>query len=294
MSDFNLKFQIYDYKSYIKELEKDIYDCSSTFYPGKATIIESTLMSNLLKLSKRRCFMCGHTLEINNFKNVYFEREHLINKKINNSINEGLLRCRYNIVPICKICNLSKIKVNISDELALELKKLEEQCQKHRDNMIEIKQLKKQLKLTRINDERRSDLSYRCIRLESEIQKCKFYDCMNMFKIENFDFNLSSYNYKSEGESVQFDFLAKTFYGDLNYINQFGLNDRTDILFDDIFKLLYNTKTSLDVDPVSYVKIFSKSTLDDELIDWLDDSKILNDSSKRENLIEVMTLFENL
>jgi len=254
MNDFFLNFEIYDYIEYINVLNK--YKCYNNFYDNKKSQVSNSFINDLLQISKNRCFICGFSLEANTEIGIYAEREHLINKTIDGEKNKALNKCKKNIVPICRICNGKKITVKMSDDLKKKLKKLEYEC--------------------------------------NEEEECSFDSCFVDFKKENFDFNLSAKNYKKSQGKIYFDFISQVFYGNEKYINQFDLNYRTNIIFNEIFKTLYNVIFTNYPNLKNYIKLFSKSTLDDELIDWLDNCGILNFSHKRDNLIETIVLLENL
>lgn len=76
------------------------------------------LFKDLLKVSSNRCFYCGENLSSNTTMKVYFEREHIIDKKLNKVIDDTnpkyntLLKCRKNLIPICKNCNSYKYLYN--------------------------------------------------------------------------------------------------------------------------------------------------------------------------------------
>lgn len=252
MNNFVLILDIYDYYDYIAVLRQ--YNCSNNFYDNKKSKISNKFISDLLKISKKRCFMCGTSLEANTEIGIYAEREHLINKRIDNKKNVALNKCKKNIVPICRVCNGKKTIINTSNKLKNDLKALEVNC--------------------------------------DEKENCTFNICMINFKNENFDFNASSKNY-NKSQKISFNFIVKVFFGNDKYINQFDLNYRTYTIFDEIFKVLYNCTFTGYPSLVNHIKSFSKSSLDDEIIEWFNNTEILN-NYKKDNLIETITLLENL
>lgn len=110
MVDF--KIDIFDVEEYKKILEET--QCFSTnkrnlFYNDNQKSIY--FFKKLLKLTHNCCFYCGEKLNSNNIKGIYFEKEHIIDKKIFSEKEEEyrtLLHCKKNLIPICKNCNSIK------------------------------------------------------------------------------------------------------------------------------------------------------------------------------------------
>ncbi|MDP0506049.1 MAG: hypothetical protein Q7K47_02355 [Fusobacterium sp. JB019] len=256
MTNFNLTLNIYDYSKYLNVLKN--YSCNFDYYPSNPTQKANSFIKDLLNLSNNRCYICGHNLESNHSNGIYFEKEHLINKTIENKINPILKRCKKNIVPICKICNSQKITVHMSPQLKKQLITLNDLCKKNdKDNFFE--------------------------------------ECFEIFKNENFDFRNSSNN--NLLKKIQFNFLLKTFYGDYRYINQFDFNSRTKNIFNDIIKLTYNMTFNFNnnLELKNHILMFSKSAIEDDFIEWLFNKKIITNNcnpKKINNLLETMTLLE--
>lgn len=126
---------------------------------------------------------------------------------------------------------------------------------------------------------------------------CSFEDSLTYFKDENFDYNLSSRNYRHY-PTIEFDLLFKVFIGDSKYIEKFDLNSRVDIIFTNIFKSMYKTNFLKCSSLKNHIKQFSESSLDDEFLEYLENCGILKCSKgevqKRDELIEMITLLEVL
>ncbi|MGL5964895.1 MAG: hypothetical protein ACRCZ2_10970 [Fusobacteriaceae bacterium] len=259
-----IPFYIYDYNKYHQIISSDNHSCyTESFkqkdYFAKGTQQSDKYMKELLELSKNRCYICGFSLETNHTNGIYFEREHIINQSIT---KETTRKCKKNIIPICRICNGKKTKVNSSLSLKFDLIKLNLDC-----------------------------------KMSTRFMDCSFEEALIEFKSENFDYNLSSKGYKQDAK-IEFDILFKTFIGDTEYIEKFDLNSRTDIIFNNIFKVLYNTNFNGYINLKEYISRFSESSLDDEFLNFLEKCNLLecniSEGNKRDELIEVISLLESL
>ena len=65
---------------------------------------------------------------LNNEKEIYYEKEHIINKKYDNYKNLILNKCKFNLIPVCKTCNSKKLSISMSDEFKENLNDLEIHC----------------------------------------------------------------------------------------------------------------------------------------------------------------------
>lgn len=89
------------------------------------------LFDKLLIASDNRCMYCGKNLysigaqmkELN-LEDIFFNREHTVNKTQNGITYENLKHCKFNLAVSCQTCNNAKSKIiNVDKEL---LEKLEE------------------------------------------------------------------------------------------------------------------------------------------------------------------------
>lgn len=259
-----IPFYIYDYNQYQEITSSNRHSCYTTNFKQKDYFAKGTrqsdiYMKELLELSKNRCYICGFSLETNHTNGIYFEREHIINQSIT---KETTKKCKKNIIPICRICNGKKTQVNSSSSLEFDLNRVNIDC-----------------------------------KMSTRFMECSFEEALIEFKNENFDYNLSSRYYK-ENASIEFDFLFKFFIGDTEYIEKFDLNSRTDIIFNNIFKVLYNTDFRGYTSLKEHISSFSESSLDDQFLNFLEEHNLLECSSderdKRDELIEIITLLEVL
>lgn len=122
------KIQLFDKEEYTKILNS--FECFSKtnkrnlYYNNNNN--SNDFFKKLLKLSNNHCFYCGEKLDSNNIRGIYFEKEHIIDKKIfleDDLQYKTLLHCKKNLIPICKNCNSLKsfkekvkIKENIPQE----------------------------------------------------------------------------------------------------------------------------------------------------------------------------------
>ncbi|MGL5779273.1 hypothetical protein [Cetobacterium sp.] len=256
---------IYDYDKYQEIVKSNRHSCYTTSfnqkdYFAKGTQQSDRYMKELLEISKNRCYMCGFSLETNHSNGIYFEREHIINQSIT---KDRVKKCKKNIIPICRICNSKKTKVNSSQLLEADLNLLNINCKWAATNHFD----------------------------------CTYEDTLLQFKNENFDYSLSSKNYKNY-PNIEFDILFKIFIGNSEYIEKFHLNSRTNIIFDNIFKVLYETNFSNYENLKKYITEFSQSSLDDEFLNYLESCNLLecdnDEMEKRDELIELITLLEVL
>lgn len=89
------------------------------------------LFEKLLSSSNKRCMYCGRNLylmgtEMKGLKleEVFFNREHTVNKKQDGIEYENLKHCKFNLAVACPICNNTKSKIiNVEKKL---LEKLQE------------------------------------------------------------------------------------------------------------------------------------------------------------------------
>ncbi len=80
----------------------------SFYYDNNKSV---SFFKKLLILSNNHCFYCGEKLNSNNIKGIYFEKEHIIDKKIFSESDEEydtLFHCKKNLIPVCKNCNSIK------------------------------------------------------------------------------------------------------------------------------------------------------------------------------------------
>lgn len=119
-----IRYKEYNYTSIINNSSGT---CSNNYYNG---IQSRDFFSELLEESNYHCYYCGQSLKTNNNDGIYFEKEHIINKKQNNKINKALNKCKYNLIPICKTCNSKKLYIDVSNKFFIEMKSLEINCQK--------------------------------------------------------------------------------------------------------------------------------------------------------------------
>lgn len=232
-------------------------------YFSKESIQSNKFIVELLKISKNRCYICGMTFETNHTKGIYFEREHIINQSITQKSTQ---KCKKNIIPICRICNSKKTHVE-------------------KDSVLE---------------ENLQRLHTSCIEEGIDSNDCDYDRAFKIFRNQNFDFRICARGF-SEEDKVVFDIISKTFVGSEiseKYIEKFDLNNRNEIIFLNIFKILYRTNFSGYPSLKDHLFQFSMSSLDDEFINYLDEIDILNcnigESLKRDNLIELITLMENI
>lgn len=108
--DFELK--IFDKEEYLNLInETKCFSKTSKIHYYNDNNTAFKFYKKLLKLSNNHCFYCGEKLYSNNLKSIYFEREHIIDKKIfpdNSKEFKTLLHCKKNLIPICKNCNSIK------------------------------------------------------------------------------------------------------------------------------------------------------------------------------------------
>lgn len=268
-------FPYSDYKIYIENYKST---CHTDHYDGKGN---KEFFKGMLNLSQYRCFYCGESLITNSISSLYYEREHIINKKYYGrneketkaDENKSLNKCKWNLIPICKTCNSLKKHIITSNELVDELNDLE--------------------KLKQCSGKRKEACT-------------EFSNCFDNFKSENFDpFHLC----------VEFDILHKV-YLDVDatlivtkngfeprkngeaYISQFKLNNRTKTLFLNVFNNLYDMTFNFPNGGfIKYLKRFSSNLLEDELVDYLANINLINDygtvnTPKLNNLIETIVLLE--
>lgn len=256
-----LKMINFPYSSYINYITNYKSTCKSNHYDGAES---ENFFKGMLYLSQYRCFYCGQSLITNASCNLYFEREHIINKKyygrnkkeIKSDENKALNKCKYNLIPICKSCNSLKKHIITSMIFVERLNNLE--TLKH------------------------------CTNKNSTICT-EFTYCLDNFKDENFN---------PFSEEVELDILHKIYIGDENYITQFQLNKRTKTLFFNLFNLLYEMNFDFfNGGFIKYLKSISNNSLEDKLIDYLCEIGIISDfkiidSKKLNNLIETIVLLE--
>lgn len=108
---FNLK--IFNKEIYNKTLDKT--KCSDEkekkIYYYNSNKSSKDFFKLLLKLSDNHCFYCGEKLISNNKNRLYFEREHIVDKKIfkeKTAEYELITHCKKNLIPVCKTCNSIK------------------------------------------------------------------------------------------------------------------------------------------------------------------------------------------
>lgn len=111
------------YENYLKN--SWINKCNSNFYKG---IESDKFFMDLLEISDYSCYYCGQYLFSNNEKEIYYEKEHIINKKYDNYKNLILNKCKFNLIPVCKTCNSKKLSISMSDEFKENLNDLEIHC----------------------------------------------------------------------------------------------------------------------------------------------------------------------
>lgn len=258
-----MKIQLinYDYSKYIEILKT--YSCfrgSKNYdYFSKTNKKSNELMKELIFLSKKRCYICGAPLEQNTKKGMYFEREHIISQAI---IEESTIKCKRNLIPICKTCNLLKTTVEKNSVLEENLLNTHRKClaNKHEDF-------------------------------------CEFNLALDEFKKINFDYNIVAKNYK-KSLNVEFDILAKTFIGNQEFIDKFDLNNRTDLLFLSVMTILYNTDfIGYKNLKEEVLNLHTKFSIDESFIEYLDNINLLKCNSneiskKRDNFFELITSLE--
>lgn len=256
-----LKMINYNFDKYLNYLDSFETNCNSNHYNGSKS---TEFFRGLLRLSDYKCFYCGESLVTNSISGLYYEREHIINKKYydrnkketKEDNNISLTKCKYNLIPICKTCNSLKKHIITSSNLVEKLNNLE--------------------------------LAKSCN--ASNREKCeRILDCFDGFKDENFN---------PFSGKVEFDILHKIYINDYSYISQFRLNQRTQSLFINTFNNLYKVKANCSGGGfLNNLKNFSTNSLENQLIDYLDYVKIIDDegtieSEKLNNLIETITLLE--
>lgn len=238
----------YSKESYINVVDHSTGNCNNNYYDG---IQSRDFFSKLLEKSDYHCYYCGQSLKTNNNEGIYFEKEHIINKKQNKKKNNALNKCKYNLIPICKTCNSKKLYIDVSNKFSVALKSLETNCPKQ--------------------------------------TTCNINNCKTLMEIENFN---------PFSQDIEFDILHKFYFGDDRYISQFDLNKRTSTIFSFIFDSLYNVTSDFSGGGyINHIKKFSNNVLDDELIDFLNKIKLIDDYGtlkidKINNLIETITILE--
>lgn len=256
-----LKMKNFPYSDYVFYINNYQSTCYTNHYDGEEN---KEFFEGMLYLSQYRCFYCGQSLIINSTSGVYYEKEHIINKKYYGrnkkttkaDENKALNKCKYNLIPICKTCNSLKKHIIASNDLINRLNNLEtlDKCK------------------------------------EKKIKPCaEFSDCFDDFRMENFNpFN----------NDIEFDILHKIYIGDTSYISQFQLNSRTKTLFLNLFNILYDMTFNFpNGDFIIYLKSFSTNSLEDKIIDYLKKIRLIDDygtknSSKLNSLIEAIVLLE--
>ncbi|MGL4999943.1 MAG: hypothetical protein ACRC5T_13350, partial [Cetobacterium sp.] len=183
MSEFLIPLNIYNYEKYEEILKKN-HSCEN-FYDAKPEYFKA-----LLKISNYNCFYCGSSLLYHNEKGVLFDKEHIINKKIDKNENYALNRCIHNLIPICKTCNSKKLVIPMTLKFKSELKDLQEICEK---------------------DKRKSE--------RSKPLDCSIDNCLKILSRETFN---------PFSKDVKFDILANRYEGDSSYIEMFQLDKRCD------------------------------------------------------------------
>lgn len=120
--------------------------CINNYYDGSKSY---DFFSKLLEESDYHCYYCGQSLKTNNDRGIYFEKEHIINKKQNNKIINALNKCKHNLIPICKTCNSKKLYIDVSNNFSSAMKILENNCPKK--NTCNIKQCKTLMEIENFN-----------------------------------------------------------------------------------------------------------------------------------------------
>lgn len=120
-----LELKPYNKSNYSKIVNNAAGTCRSNYYDGS---LSNDFFSRLLEESDYHCYYCGQSLKTNNNEGIYFEKEHIINKKQKKIKNKALNKCKYNLIPICKTCNSKKLYIDVSHNFSLELKNLENNC----------------------------------------------------------------------------------------------------------------------------------------------------------------------
>ncbi|MGL5964213.1 MAG: HNH endonuclease [Fusobacteriaceae bacterium] len=108
--DFTIN--IFDKQEYYKVLNETLcFDKKTRKLYYNSSNYSLAFYKKLLKLSNYHCFYCGEKLHSNHPEGIYFEREHIIDKKIypeDSDEYKVLLHCKKNLIPICKNCNSIK------------------------------------------------------------------------------------------------------------------------------------------------------------------------------------------
>lgn len=108
---FNLEiFNKDDYKSFLDKIEC-VDDKKNKKYYYNSNNYSKKFYNSLLNLSNNHCFYCGEKLISNNKNRLYFEREHIIDKKIFEEKTDEyklIAHCKKNLIPVCKTCNSIK------------------------------------------------------------------------------------------------------------------------------------------------------------------------------------------
>lgn len=250
----NIKLKIYDIQEYLAQVNNFDSTCYNDHYEGT---LKKKFFQNLLKLSNYNCYYCGQTLITNSEKELYYEKEHIINKKYKNEENSSLKKCKYNLIPICRICNGLKPQINMSEKF-----------------------------ISKTNDLKENSSCKSRIRKTNGCGELNH--LMALMKEENFD---------PFDKNIEFDILNKIYIGSYNYIYQFKLNSRTSNIFWPVKKLLYTFSISYRSGLINYLSDFSNNVLDNEFIHFLEKIKLIDDKeilnpNYLNNLIETITLLE--
>lgn len=108
--DFTIN--IFDKNEYYKILNQTLcFDKKNRKLYYNSNKYSLKFYKELLKLSNYHCFYCGEKLYSNHPEGIYFEREHIIDKKIHSEDSDEykvLLHCKKNLIPVCKNCNSIK------------------------------------------------------------------------------------------------------------------------------------------------------------------------------------------
>ncbi|MEG0237522.1 hypothetical protein [Cetobacterium sp.] len=261
MSEFLIPLKIYDKNKYIEILTNHFNkDICGNYYDGNDDKFE--YFKELLILSNYNCFYCGSSLLSHNEKGVLFDKEHIINKTIDDNINYALNRCIYNLIPICKTCNSKKLVIPMTSEFKFQLIRLKEICERKKGKK-------------------------RVVR-ESD---CIIDDCLETLRTNHFN---------PFSQKVKFDVLANRYEGDDSYIEAFLLNERCDNMLDKLNESLYElNSTFCNKNYIEYLKELYPSTLERGYIDLLKNLGIISESGtinlkKLNNLIRTKTLLKTI
>lgn len=261
MSSFLIPLKIYNINSYHKILEKHFNkDICGNYYNG--TNDKSEYFKALLTLSDYNCFYCGSSLLFHNEKGVLFDKEHIINKTIDDQVNYALNRCIHNLIPICKTCNSKKLVIPMTSRFKVQLVELKNICER-----------KKRRKRIKREDD------------------CFIERCLKTLSREHFN---------PFSQKVKFDILANRYEGDESYIETFLLNERCEQLLDKLDESIYDLEIEFENKSyIDYLKRLYPSTLEKEYIDFLENIEIIDDSGvvnlkKLNNIIKTRALLKTI